>query len=1236
MKKIFLSILLLTIGVTVIVANSSVGKSDNDQMIIQFESLVEYNKKNTKEGNEHLNKYIFLYTPGQEYNPALPPTYEFLFEYPGGTTPDAELINQTLLKYNNNSVDGEFNADGVKIKDYNYQHYVIVINLTYAVQSKLKNNNSSEIQHPSWYKSFSEDETVRDLEHYKDKKDNLVNHFKTKFSFDVFAPDHEYLISFFTVSHDHSLKTFGTNTNGSQFLTSKKTELTIFGASTNSTDFKNKWLKFRVFNENVIKSVDPTGGSLSIIKSTVSNYINEFYNEKGIDGKPCDNLRDQILYSDPRSFFEDNCTPEINSNPDKINALFTASLYLEYLYYQYDIHFSENAQELDYPAVKSFVDAVLTDYFNSGSTDNFALYIRFNFSTILPDYNGFDDKTYGLKFNFLNMYYNPQQPTVAELKRKIHASQLIIEHYHSKLNAWYSAAPPVELINGVLDYMYGISDLEFPSFIMESQWANLSNYFEQASSGAYTDTELVELLTSVKTTANIQERLFTKWLLGDGGGNFWKITDQDTGALNLSNFIVKANIANSAVGAYKSWAIPYNYDDNYAIGPSNKVLISDYTPVSTSSDNFFNYEINICEQFGIKTQLVQINPTSEFSDWKTIEIDNCNSYHTTQYNNVNFFDKVDLVTLRNHTCYENYCYDGSYNENYHTSKPVAGFFLAYTGNREKLEKLYDDLIVAAQIVGALFTFGELAAATGTMKIVWGLFSLSNITQFYTINNYQQFEDDLKLWFADEDEAIYWAGLLKDINVGLLLAEAGVGVSQMAGLTGTLNLDHIKRAAALSKATDDASGIIDAAILEKYAILKKHGHTITGIYAARNNGNISDIISLYREKIIGINNIEVLNTPVAGLRIRQVVLNSRLGGANYPDIHVTLNTLDNTSNKLAAFGNALKNDESLVFFFSGPNKFDIDFKLKAFEVVDGAGVPVLKTEMENIAGFMKNTGKSVVQILDDIPLAGGYSSWYGRVLLEKTTRANLLELNISNPDISEIFTRIWHVDDVMGDNLMATAFNKICNTTQSKSLIFPEQILKFGNNLDNGWFGKPLLSYSNGSPIVVSKKVKDFLFELDTGVFNKSNSEVWFNEVAVSYKVTGSGSTVYEMDNIYRLNGTLVGVGEAKRVSGYNFAATYDRLKDIVKKFIEPGKLPPGYSGDDIINYGFIKIDEPANPFFNLNEDELKNILINGNDQYPSIVGPYSIGSIPAEDLAKIDILRIINNDGEFKILANEW
>jgi hypothetical protein len=936
MKKLFLSIILLTFGVNFILAFSLEENSENDQMISQFERLVAFNEENTKNGNEDLNNYVFIYTPGQEYNPALPPDYEFLFEYPGGTTPDAELINQTLLQYNNNLEDGEFNTEGVLIKDYNYQHYVIVINLTYAVQSKLKNNNSSEIQHPSWYKSFSEDETVRDLEHYKDKKDNLVDHFKTKFSFDVFAPDHEYLISFFTVSHDHSLKSFGTNTTGSQFLTNKKTELTIFGGSNNSTDFRNKWIEFSVSNENWIKRVDPTGGSLSIIKATVSNYIKEFYYENGIDGQPCDILRDQILYSVPRTFFENRCTPEIKNNPNKINALFTASLYLEYLYYQYDVHFNENDNELDYLAIESFVGVVLSGYFDSGSTDDFALYIRFNFSTILPEYNEFVDKSYGLKFSFLNMYYNPDQPTVAELKRQIHASQLTIEHYHSKLNALGGVIPPVELLNGVLDYMYGISDLEFPSFIIEAQWENLSKYFEYAASGAYTDTELVELLNSVKSTAHIEERLLTKWLLGDGGGNFWDFTDQDTGALNLSNFIVRANIANSAVGAYKSWAIPYNYDDNYAIGPSNKVLISNYTPVSSNSSSFFNYNINICEKFGFKDQLVQINPSSEFSDWKTVEIDNCSSYHSTEYNNVNFFDKVDLVTLRNHLCYEDYCYDGSYSENYHTSKPVAGFFLDYTGNREKLEELYDDLIVGAQIVGTLFTFGEFAAASGVMKIAWGLFSLSNVSQFYTINNYQQFEDDLKVWFADEADAVYWAGIIQNINVGLLAAEGVVGVGQMAGLTGTLNPDHYKTAAAFAKAADDASEVVDAAILQKYAILKKHGHSITGIYAARNNGNIDDIIQIYNQKIIGINNTNVLNTAIAGERIRRVVLNARLGGANYQEIHVALNAFDNTPGKLAAFGNALKNDGSLVYFFSTGSKSQINLYLNGWSELFDAG------------------------------------------------------------------------------------------------------------------------------------------------------------------------------------------------------------------------------------------------------------------------------------------------------------
>jgi len=966
MKKLLLSIFLLVNVVKFGFADSSMTNLENDQMISQFERLVAFNEKNKKEGNEHLNQYVFLYTPGQEYNPALPPDYEFLFDYPSGTAPDGAQINQTLLQYNNDSEDGEFNLDGIKIKDYNYQHYVIVVNLTYAIQSKLKNNNTAEIQHPAWYRSFTEDETVRDWEHYKNKKENLVNHFKSKFSFDVFAPDHQYLISFFTISHDHSLRPFGPDTGGSKFLTSKKTELTIFGASTNTVEFRNKWLKFRVSNENFIKRIDPSGESLSIVKATVSNYINEFYYQKGIDGQPCDALRDKIFYPDPRAFFEGKCTAEVLTDPNKINALFTASLYLEYLYYQYDIHFNENSLDLNYPAVKQFVGEVLDGYFTSGTTDNFALYIRDNFSSILPDYNGFDDKTYGLKYNLLDMYYNPDQPTVAELKRKIHASQLIIEHYHSKLNAWFSVIPTVELEKGLLQSIYKQSAPEFPSFIMESQWANLSRYFEQAASSVYSDEELIDLLNSIKTTAHIEDRLLSKWLLGDGGGNFWKKTDQDAGAVNLSNFIVKANLANDAVGAYKSWAIPYNYDDNYAIGPSNKVLLSEYTSVSANSNSFFTYEIDICEKFGIKSQLVQIDQTDEFSDWKTIEIDNCASYITTEYSNVNFFDKVDLVTLRNHLCYEDYCYDGSYSEDYHTSKPVAGFFLHYTGNRQKLESLYSNLILGAQIVGTVFTFGEFAVASGIWKIAWGLFSVANVSQFYVINNYQEFEDDLKLWFADESDAVYWAGLVKDVNTGILAIEGLVGLGQMSGFQGTLNPDYYRRCAAFAKALDDASPVLDASIISKYSALKQHGHAITGVYAAKNGGNIDEIIDIYDNKIIGITNTTVMNTPISGLRIKQVVLKSRLS-AGFQDIHATFNTFDNVPGKLAAFGNALKNDESLVFFFSTGTKEQIIAKLQGWsELFDANKINAssIKVCIENYVGLNAVARSRIIQFSDN--------------------------------------------------------------------------------------------------------------------------------------------------------------------------------------------------------------------------------------------------------------------------------
>lgn len=110
----------------------------------------------------------------------------------------------------------------------------------------------------------------------------------------------------------------------------------------------------------------------------------------------------------------------------------------------------------------------------------------------------------------------------------------------------------------------------------------------------------------------------------------------------------------------------------------------------------------------------------------------------------------------------------------------------------------------------------------------------------------------------------------------------------------------------------------------------------------------------------------------------------------------------------------------------------------------------------------------------------------------------------------------------------------------------------------------------------------------------------------------------------------------KRVRGESYDGIRDNIKKISDKFVEPTKLPPNYYDNYEKHLGYLKIDNPSHPCYNMNEETLKNILLNGNDEFYKIVGPSSTGQIPVEKLSEIQELRIINNVADFIIYGDEW
>lgn len=887
------------------VCGYNLSHSDYKELVTQFSSLVEYNTENIKNGHPELNHYLFVYNPGAEYIPSMPVDLTYIFESPTGITPEGEALDN-ILKYYNDRDD-----------DFPYQHYFIVVNLTYVIQSALYENNEPLTEDPAWYKSIYDDESVRDFEDYDYASDQLQVYFKANYPNDVFAPNHQNLVSFFIVSHENTL---GQN---ELLLANKRTELWYFGGNSNTNEFNDKVKDFVIKNKN-----NNIGTGLSSIKSTLSNYIKEFYLEEGLSSTACELLADRILYANSRDFFNFRCTQEVEENLNKKNALFVSSLYLDYLESIFVTVYEEDHSQFEFNNTLIYIASILGLYLDLENPGPYDLYLKGVYNDYwllqLPE----------LQNNYFRLFYDINQPTPLSFIQQVETNVLTIDRYYNDLGVIESAFPPIELIGGLI-----FANGKFTTFEIESAWKSLSTLFEQGANGVYENSELITMLDGIKLIPNIESILYTKWLTGDESSSYWIETDQRTGGTNLSNFIVRANLAKAELViddqnpqfGFKMYNIPYRYNDNFISGPEESNLIGDLTKTISGDYKYYDYNIMMCERLGLEDVSIEI-----FDEpIKLFVANGCASFVSESFEYVGFFDQVNLITLRNHFAIENFCYDSGQPENWHDAHPVAGFYLSFSQDRDIYTSFYKLLSKSFEMGLAYLTYGEYLQAKGSVKTLYGLFTAANITALYTVSEQEEFEEDLKKWMVNDQDAQDIASLVTSVNTALLYIEVAVGMHQISNsLAALLTTTKYKKTAAFSTMLNDAIGNVDGNILLDYNEVRRLGQGTLSAYLSRNE-DLTNFESIYHG-LYGVENVQRLK-GAAGTKIKDLILQARFSGTPYKNIHEQLNTLD-AADRLESLSNDLLSNPQLVPHLSDGGEAIVNSKLRTWNELSLAEVP----------------------------------------------------------------------------------------------------------------------------------------------------------------------------------------------------------------------------------------------------------------------------------------------------------
>lgn len=231
-------------------------------------------------------------------------------------------------------------------------------------------------------------------------------------------------------------------------------------------------------------------------------------------------------------------------------------------------------------------------------------------------------------------------------------------------------------------------------------------------------------------------------------------------------------------------------------------------------------------------------------------------------------------------------------------------------------------------------------------------------------------------------------------------------------------------------------------------------------------------------------------------------------------------------------------------------------------------------------------------------------------------------------IDQIIIRSKYIDAELGNTKMSEVVGQLANSPGFKN---PEDLL----DILRVCFSKPKINRKtiHESAEVIPKSAKDLLNELETGLKELNEGD----EVIISRKIRrdGSGSGYEKLEKggneIDVLNITKRKIIESKRVSGKNKDAVRDRINAIIEKFTEEDKISDINKELYPNHFGQLKIDEPTNPYFNLNKEQFIEKI--RKELFPN-VEKSGVDKLKLKET--IQELEVTTGKETFKINKNEW
>ncbi len=860
MKRIFLILSWMTLIVSSVSASTPVIDSLGAEVADRFTKFVLESETGQRDA-EDMSKYIYVYTPNAPADLTVEDELKYIFEKPDGITPNGKALDDYLKLYNDQEGDNQ------------YQHYVVVVNLAYAYQSTLNGINTSIAKDPAWYKNYSsssQDELAptdifaSDLRYYTNNRNLIYEQFIKNFSFDVFTPGKEKIMSFFTVWHKHSLA------ENEFVISGKKCDRKMYWSGNNSQETKDKIIAFQNASQP-----DPSRAPLDFIWKTCVDYVKDFYGAKITDpSTDCSDWANKLLYPRAREYFESFCNdptnPDALTNANKKSVLLVTSNYVEYLDFVYTTKYDEDASAFPFTEMKDKLSTLVEgyyDYIDEGGNESLGLYIRSHYELLDLEISTKEDLSF---YKFISMFYDENQPDADVIGKEIEAEIRSIDFYWHEWNTALSVygifTHPFNELFVEGDKVYNLNYVA-----VEKSWEKLRILFGKINNGAYGTEERLQILQDIKNIDRFEVVMYDKFLHGDGGGSLFIASHQEEAAKHLSDLIVKANkiIVENAkmmdeddnetydeniLNGLKVISIPYSYNDNYAAG--NRDIVNAVVPTPNEDKTKFDYKVNLCKKYGNPiTSNTTINAvTSLFYSYKKYDAFTCVDDEDLDYNDVGFFDLVLLLDLEEAGVMANYCYENLTDDNF-LSKPAAGFYISLVKENQAQDEGYKALTLTFEASFALITFGQATMYQGLARHMMGIFFVNDSYGLWLTADPVGHKEFFVSFYEDEAEGEAQYELYNTIHAILGVSQIGLEptiVNKLLVKQISESLDA-QKAAAIARAIDDMVDNVPAELLSEniayLEMVRNIGNDATHKLLSRGGATPDELAGTYRGLVI---------------------------------------------------------------------------------------------------------------------------------------------------------------------------------------------------------------------------------------------------------------------------------------------------------------------------------------------------------------------------------------------------